>query len=56
MHDVDDSTATGFNAGLVRSLFFALAEDLEAWVSINTSSGPDFYTRNPAVRSHWPVR
>jgi hypothetical protein len=47
MHDADDSTTTGFNAWL------ALSEDLGAWVSINTSPGPDFSTRNPAVRSHW---
>jgi hypothetical protein len=48
MHDVDDSTTIGFNAGLGRWLFFLLSEELEACVSINTSFGPDFYTRNPA--------
>jgi len=50
MHNVGDSTVIGFDARRGRSLFFLLSEDLGAWVSINTSSGPDFYTRNPAQR------
>jgi hypothetical protein len=54
MHDVVDSQQLGLILlGLIGLARFSLCfsrKCWKAWVSINTSSGPDFYTRNPAAR------